>query len=125
MRALCSRYCLRLPPCPRPRATCLCSSGRAPASRRWCVGREAREAASLTHGELEARLEVKGREVFRTLFQDHLDMRAQRERRLERVVGADGVVRNSVEDGHGRGLRSVFGLVTVSRLAYRRKGHTN
>jgi len=88
----------------------------------WARGEE---AAGLTHGELEARLEVKSREVFRTLFQDHLDLRAQRETRLERVVGADGVVRNSVEDGHDRGLRSVFGLVTVTRLAYRQKGHAN
>jgi len=88
----------------------------------WARGEE---AAGLTHGELEARLEVKGREVFRTLLQDHLDLRAQRETRLERVVGTDGVVRNSVEDGHGRGLRSVFGLVTVTRLAYRQKGHAN
>ena len=72
----------------------------------------------LTHGELEEHLTVKGREVLRTLLQDHLDLRAQREPHLESVVGADGVARNSVEEGHDRGLRSVFGMVTVSRLAY-------
>jgi hypothetical protein len=84
----------------------------------WAGGEE---AAGLTHGELE----VKGREVLRRLLQDHVDLRAQRETRVERVIGADGVARNSVEDGHRRGLRSVFGMVTVSRLAYRRKGHAN
>ena len=68
---------------------------------------------------------MKGRDLLRTLLQDHLDLRAQRETRLERVVGADGMARNSVENGHGRGLRSVFGLVTVTRQAYRRKGHAN
>lgn len=83
------------------------------------------EAAGLTHGELEERLTVKGRELLRRLLQDHLDLRAQREVRVEKVVGADEVVRSSVEDGHGRGLRSVFGLVTVTRLAYRRKGQPN
>ncbi len=86
---------------------------------------EGEEATGLTHGELEEHLEVKGRELLRRLLQDHVDLRAQREPRLERVIGADGVARSSVEEGHGRGLRSVFGMVTVSRLAYRRKGHAN
>ena len=88
----------------------------------WTGGEE---AVGLTHGELEERLTVKGRELLRRLLQDHLDLRAQREMRVEKVVGADGVVRSSVEDGHGRGLRSVFGTVTVTRLAYRRKGQAN
>jgi hypothetical protein len=88
----------------------------------WARGEE---AARLTHGEFEASLQVKGREVLRTMFQDHLDLRAQREMRLEVVIGADGVARNSVEDGHRRALRSVFGEVTVTRLAYRQKGHAN
>ncbi len=87
----------------------------------WARGEE---AARLSHGEFEASLQVKGREVLRTMFQDHLDLRAQRERRQE-VIGADGVARNSVEDGHRRALRSVFGVVTVTRLAYRQKGHAN
>ena len=60
----------------------------------WAGGEE---AAGFTHGELEAQLEVKGREVLRTLLQDHVDLRAQRETRLGRVIGADGVARNSVE----------------------------
>jgi hypothetical protein len=88
----------------------------------WAGGEE---AAGLTHGELEAHLDVKGRDLLRTLLQDHVDLRAQQETRLERVIGADRVARNSVEDGHHRALRSVFGMVTVSRLAYRRKGHAN
>jgi hypothetical protein len=88
----------------------------------WARGEE---AARLSHGEFEASLQVKGREVLRTMFQDHLDLRAQREMRLEMVISADGVARNSVEGGHRRALRSVFGVVTVSRLAYRRKGYAN
>ena len=58
----------------------------------WARGEE---AGSLTHGELEAQFQVKGRDVLRLLLQDHLDLRSQRETRLERVAGADGVARNT------------------------------
>ena len=68
---------------------------------------------------------MESRELFRQMFQDHLDLRAQRERRLEVVVGADGVARRGVETGHERGLLTVFGEVEVTRLAYRRRGHAN
>jgi len=47
------------------------------------------EATGLSHAELEARLELDGRELLRQLFQDHLDVRAQHETRLEAVVDAD------------------------------------
>ena len=86
---------------------------------------EGAESAALTHAELEARLEVESRELFRQLLQDHLDLRAQRERRLDGVVGADGVARGSVEAGHQRGLATVFGEVSVERIAYRSRGHAN
>ena len=59
------------------------------------------------------------------LYQDHLDLRAVRERRLDEVLDADGVSRPSVEAGHGRTLTTVFGEVTATRLAYRRRGQTN
>lgn len=86
---------------------------------------EGPEAGQLAHGELEERLEVESRELFRQMFQDHLDPRAQREPRLEAVVGAEGVARRSVEAGHERALTTVFGKVEVSRMAYRRRGHAN
>src|SRR5215831_6942685 len=87
--------------------------------------RESYEAGQLAHGEPEERLEVKSRELFRQMFQDHLDLRAQQELRLEAVVAADGVVRRGVEADHERGLLTVFGKVEVTRLAYRRRGHAN
>jgi hypothetical protein len=90
------------------------------------VGRlEGPEAGQLTHGDLEEWLSEEGRELLRQMLQDHLDVRAQREERLESVVGADGVVRRGVEAGHERGLLTVFGKVEVTRLAYRRRGHAN
>lgn len=75
------------------------------------------EASGLAHGELEARLEVDARELFRGLLQDHLDVRAQREARIGQVRGADGVRRGCVEAGRRRALATVIGEVGVSRIA--------
>ena len=86
---------------------------------------DAQEAAGLEHGELESWLETEGRELVRCLFQDHLDLRAGREQRVDRVADAAGVERRAVERGHQRPLASVFGQVTVSRLAYRARGEEN
>ncbi len=86
---------------------------------------EAEEAFGLDHGALEAPLEVSSRELFRRLFQDHLDLRAQREERVEGVVDATGAPRVSIEEGHHRALSTVFGEVGVERLAYRRRGEEN
>lgn len=59
---------------------------------------EGAEAAGLEHGELEARLAVGARELFCQAYQDHLDLRALRERPVEQdVMGSDGVRRGCVE----------------------------
>ncbi|MGH8896694.1 MAG: DUF6788 family protein [Egibacteraceae bacterium] len=87
----------------------------------WLDGEE---AARLTHGEQE-QLQVAARELFRQLLADHLDLRARNETRLETVADADGVPRGSVEAGHCRTLATVFGEVTVERLAYRQRRHAN
>ena len=83
------------------------------------------EAFGLDHGALEAHLEVASRELFLRLFQDHLDLRAQREVRVEGVVDSAGTPRASIEHGHHRALSTVFGEVSVKRLAYRRRGEEN
>jgi hypothetical protein len=82
----------------------------------WLDGPEAMGAG---HGELEARLQAHSREQYRLLLQGHLDERARLEKRRGAVAGSDGVSRPRVENGHGRGLTSVFGPVTVTRKAYR------
>lgn len=79
----------------------------------------------LSHADLEQRLQEQAREVFRQLLQDHLDLRAAREDRVAAVTGSDGVTRKYVEPGHDRSLVTVFGKVTVARLAYRIKSATN
>jgi len=68
---------------------------------------------------------VDGFELLRQLFQDHLDLRAEREERLPGVTGADGVTRGYAEVDHERLLVTIFGEVRVRRLAYRHKGTTN
>jgi hypothetical protein len=82
-------------------------------------------AAALSHGELEQQLACQGRQLLCQLFQDHLDLRADREPRLDDVTDADGVARHSVEAGHDRTLATVFGEVRVTRLAYRRRRRAN
>jgi hypothetical protein len=48
-----------------------------------------------------------------------------REQRRGRVTGSDQVTRGIAEHGHDRGLARVFGEVTVTRMAYRRRGVPN
>ncbi len=91
-----------------------------------CAFLDGQQAGSLEHGALEDQLAEQGRELLRQLYQDHLDLRAEREVRVEEVVvDADGLAHRSVEAGHHRVLATVFGEVTVSRLAYRRRGKAN
>jgi hypothetical protein len=87
----------------------------------WLAG----PAMGLEHGALEGELAVRGRELSRQMLQDCLDARAAGERRLLVVAGADGVTRTRAERGHSRPLASVFGEVTVTRIAYRAPGAAN
>lgn len=80
------------------------------------------QAAGLSHAELEEHLDVHGRELLRCLLGDHLALRAVREPRREHVTGDEGKVRSRVEPGHVRALETVFGIVSVERLAYRAPG---
>jgi hypothetical protein len=77
------------------------------------------EAAALTHSQLEDLLSSRMREVTRQLFQDHVRLRELTEQRLPEVVDAAGVERTRIERGRSRILATVFGKVTVTRIAYR------
>ncbi len=48
----------------------------------WLGGEE---TGGLEHSDLEARLQSDGRELLRVLFQDALDLRAEREQRVDGV----------------------------------------
>jgi hypothetical protein len=88
------------------------------------------ETAGLTACELEDLLGERGREVQRQLLQDHLDLRAAREEQAAgrghlAATGADGITRTRVETGHHRQLATLFGMVQVTRCAWRRPGAPN
>jgi hypothetical protein len=81
----------------------------------------------MTHDQLEELIGARGREVQRQLLQDHLDLRAIREQEALPAKGEARRVagRGWVERGHERGLATVFGPVTVRRLAWRAPGRPN
>lgn len=83
------------------------------------------ETAQLTHAQIEDTITTRGRELYRSMLQDHLDLRALREVDHEHVVGAEGVERTRTETGHHRKLTTVFGQVSVERKAYRALGAPN
>jgi hypothetical protein len=87
----------------------------------------ARSAGALEaeHHVLEERGMSDAMELARLLTQAHLDLRALREQRRDDVTGADGDVRRTAEDGQERGRVMIFGEVTASRIAYRKKGKPN
>lgn len=82
-------------------------------------------SAELTHAQLEEHLAVAGRELTRLLEQDHVDLRAAREERLDAVTEVDGTIHTRVERGHTRGVATIFGEIEVTRLAYRAPWSTN
>jgi hypothetical protein len=86
----------------------------------WLGGRD---CAELIHSDLETRVTDRFRELACQAVQDHLDLRAARERRLDQVIDADGAARGRAESGRTRLLTTVFGEVVVERLAYRELGH--
>jgi len=88
----------------------------------WLSGEE---VAGLRHADLEEQLQDRGRELLRRLHQGQLDLLAAREQRREDVTGPDGITRTRAEKGHGKVMATVFGQVTVSRIAYRAPGAPN
>ena len=84
-------------------------------------------AGEMTHDQLEELAGIRGRELKRQLLQDHFDLRALRE---EQALPGEGEARRvegrgRVERGHERMLATVFGTVTVRRLAWRAPGRPN
>src|SRR5712691_3199724 len=74
------------------------------------------EARQMTHSDLEALLEVEGREVLRRLLQAHLDERSPGTV-AEPVLGADGRA-HTHQRTQTRRLMTIFGEVEVTRTGY-------
>lgn len=85
----------------------------------WLGGEQ---VCGMTHAEVEDRLHTDGMALLRQLLQDHFDLRASRERRLDEVIDVGGRLRGWVEPGRERMLATRFGEVRVSRIAYRARG---
>jgi hypothetical protein len=81
----------------------------------WLGGEE---SAGLDHAEVEETLAKDSEEVVRKLMQGHLDRRAAEEERRAAVMGSDGVERRYCREGETRGLETLFGRVTATRMAY-------
>ena len=77
----------------------------------------------LAHGDLESLIASEGREIHRRLLQGHLDLRGSGERVLRSVEGTDKVERTHHRVA-GRGLLTLFGLVTVLRMSYGARGRS-
>lgn len=92
---------------------------------RLLVFAQSTEALTLTHGALEAQINVLGREMMRQLMADHFALRALEEARYPHVVDAAGIAHTTVEPHQTRPLETIFGPITVRRMAYRHKGTAN
>jgi hypothetical protein len=80
------------------------------------------ETSRMDHSALEALVERDGREILRQLYQDHLDLRASKEQKVERIQGSDSQYRNHRREGETRKLRVIFGDVEVTRISYEGRG---
>ncbi|MEO1460150.1 MAG: ISKra4 family transposase [Pseudomonadota bacterium] len=76
--------------------------------------------AKKSHTDLEAFCAKQGREWARLLLEEHLELRADAERRVE-VTGSDGVERRRARDSQ-RKLETIVGPVEVPRMAYQAPG---
>jgi hypothetical protein len=83
------------------------------------------EAGYLDHGEREKVIGEEGRELQRRLLQATFGIDSAREQRAAGVTSAAGIGHGVVEEGHGRGVTSVFGPVRVTRMAYRNRREPN
>lgn len=74
------------------------------------------------HGEIEAMLDREGKELLRRLLQGHLDLRANKEERVDSIMGSDGVERTHFREDCDRPLESLFGEVKVKRMGDSARG---
>lgn len=77
---------------------------------------------AMDHADLERTLKRDGFELLRCLFQEHLLFRSFKEESLPGMLGKDGILRTHHRENE-RLLETIFGTVTVSRIAYSARGH--
>lgn len=83
-------------------------------------------AGTVSLARAEEQVRIRGRDLLRDVLQVVVDAAgAGQERVPGGVEGPDGVRRPRVEDGHARTVVTVFGRISVDRLAYRAPGVRN
>jgi hypothetical protein len=83
-------------------------------------------AGTMSLAQAEEQVRTRGRDLMQDILQAVVDAAAAGQERVPGGVdGPDGVRRTRVEDGHARTVVTVFGRVTVDRLAYRAPGASN
>jgi hypothetical protein len=87
----------------------------------WTAG----EARWLDHGDREKVIGEEGRRLQKDLLQATFRLDAALEERASDVTSAAGIRHGTLERGCERGLASVFGPVTVTRMAYRNRKEPN
>ena len=80
------------------------------------------EAGQMTHSALEERLRRDGADLIRQLLQDHLDLRAARELRLDGVEDSEGALHSHHRTERTTPLETVFGDIEVRRRGYEGRG---
>src|SRR6266481_2388871 len=83
----------------------------------WSAG----EAAGLDHGKREKVIAESGRELQRRLLEATFTIDSAREEQTGLLISAAGIRHGSVEEGHDRGVVSIFGRARAVRLAYRNR----
>ena len=68
--------------------------------------------------EVESTVEHRGRQILRAVIQGHLDLRGQREQKLESVTGEDGTARRQRRVGEQRTIGTLMGEVEATRIRY-------
>jgi hypothetical protein len=87
----------------------------------WTAG----EARYLDHGEREKLIADEGRRLQQEFLQATFRLDAALEERAQGVTSAAGTRHGAVERGCERGLASIFGPATVTRMAYRNRKEPN
>ncbi len=81
---------------------------------------DSREGNSMDFSQLERELEKRGKELLRTLLQEHLEKRSPG-KTSEPVTGSDGVDRPD-NFSHDRQIETIFGRVKLNREGYGQEG---
>ncbi len=80
------------------------------------------ELLGVEHGDIEALLKERGRELLRVLAQDHFALRAPAVPVEGEVTGSDGETRRYARYGMSLPMTTIFGGIKIGRVGFRGEG---